>query len=88
VKTGIADLIFHDLGLLPTPGTPEPELWGGKVTSLKALSSLNPDHVILLVDNNQNVLEHSNIWSSIQAVKSGKVYRMTSRQNYNKAFLP
>ncbi|WP_339264882.1 hypothetical protein [Paenibacillus sp. FSL R5-0470] len=43
MKTGIADLIFHDLGLLPT--------------SLKALSSLNPDHVILLVDNNQNVLE-------------------------------
>lgn len=85
-RTGIADLIFHDLGLPQAPGTPEPDPWGGKVTSLEGLSTFDPDHVILLSDNDQNVLEQSNIWSNLKAAKSGNVYRMTSRQNYNEAF--
>ncbi|OPA75155.1 ABC transporter substrate-binding protein [Paenibacillus selenitireducens] len=85
-RTGLADIIFHDLGLPQTPGTPEPDAWGGKVTNMEALSNFNPDHVFLLADNDQNVLRNSNIWSSLHAVKSGNVYRMSSRQNYNEAF--
>lgn len=29
-RTGIADMIFNDLGLPLAPGTPEPDPWGGK----------------------------------------------------------
>lgn len=85
-RTGIADMIFNDLGLLIAPGTPEPDLWGGKVTSLEALSTFNPEHIILLSDNDRNVLDQSKVWSSLKAVKSKNIYRMTSRQNYNEAF--
>lgn len=85
-RTGIADLIFNDLGLPQTPGTPEPDAWGGKVTSLENLFNFDPDHVILLADNDQNILEQSKVWSNLKAAKSGNIYRMTSRQNYNEAF--
>jgi iron complex transport system substrate-binding protein len=85
-RTGIADLILNYLGLPQTPGTPEPDAWGGKVTSLEELSTFDPDHVILLSDNEQNILEQSKLWSNLKAAKSGNIYRMTSRQNYNEAF--
>ncbi|OMD58920.1 ABC transporter substrate-binding protein [Paenibacillus odorifer] len=85
-RTGIADMIFNDLGLPLAPGTPEPDPWGGKVTSLEALSTFNPDHIILLSDNDQNVLDQSKVWSNLKAAKSNNIYRMTSRQNYNEAF--
>ncbi|RAV23430.1 ABC transporter substrate-binding protein [Paenibacillus contaminans] len=85
-RTGVADMIFNDLKLAKAPGTPEPDAWGGKVTSLEGLSTLDPDHLVLLADNDKNVLEQSNIWSGLKAVKNGNVYRMTSRQNYNEAF--
>lgn len=85
-RTGLADIVFNDLGLPKAPGTPEPDPWGGKVMSLEGLSTYDPDHLILLTDGEQNVLEQSKIWSSLKAVKSGHVYRMTSRQNYNEAF--
>ncbi|WP_256872337.1 ABC transporter substrate-binding protein [Paenibacillus sp. 79R4] len=85
-RTGIADMIYNDLRLPPAPGLPEPDAWGGKVTSLEGLSTLNPDHLILMADSSDNVLEKSSIWNSLKAVQAGKVYRMTSRQNYNEAF--
>ncbi|GGA01299.1 ferrichrome ABC transporter substrate-binding protein [Paenibacillus marchantiophytorum] len=85
-STGIADMIFKDLKLPKAPGTPDPDPWGGKVTNLEGLSTLDPDHLILLVNSDNNVLEQSKIWSSLKAMKAGNVYRMTSRQNYNEAF--
>jgi iron complex transport system substrate-binding protein len=85
-RTGIADLIFNDLDLPQAPGTPEPDAWGGKITSLEGLSTFDPDHVILLSDNDQNILEQSKVWSNLKAIKSGNIYRMTSKQNYNEAF--
>ncbi|NQX70662.1 ABC transporter substrate-binding protein [Paenibacillus alba] len=85
-STGIADMIFQDLKLPKAPGTPDPDPWGGKVTNLEGLSTLNPDHLILLVNSDNNVLEQSKIWSSLKAVKAENVYRMTSKQNYNEAF--
>ncbi|WMT43052.1 hypothetical protein RE628_12710 [Paenibacillus sp. D2_2] len=47
---------------------PEPDAWGGKVTSLEGLSTLNPDHLILMADSSDNVLEKSSIWNSLKAV--------------------
>lgn len=85
-RTGIADMVFSDLQLPKAPGIPNPDPWGGKVTSLEGLSVLNPDHLVLLSDSPQNVLEQSSIWNGLKAVKAGNVYRMTSRQNYNEAF--
>ncbi|MCY9513160.1 ABC transporter substrate-binding protein [Paenibacillus apiarius] len=85
-STGVADMIFNDIKLPKAPGRPEPDGWGGKVTSLEGLSSLNPDHLILLFESENNVLEDSKLWEGLKAVQSGNVYRMTSRQNYNEAF--
>ncbi|WP_174887609.1 hypothetical protein [Cohnella herbarum] len=51
-----------------------------------AAGTPDPDHLILLVDSDDNVLEKSGIWSNLKAMKAGNVYRMTSRQNYNEAF--
>ncbi|MNR58835.1 hypothetical protein D3C85_1799320 [compost metagenome] len=47
---------------------------------------MNPDHLILMADSDQNVLEQSQVWSGLKAVKNGKIYRMTSKQNFNEAF--
>ncbi|SCW41344.1 iron complex transport system substrate-binding protein [Paenibacillus tianmuensis] len=85
-KTGVADMIFRDMQLPQAPGTPEPDPWGGKVTSLEGLSNLNPDHLILLTASENNVLQESKLWSGLKAVKNGRVYRLTSKQNYNEAF--
>ncbi|RXZ80776.1 ABC transporter substrate-binding protein [Paenibacillaceae bacterium] len=85
-RTGVADIVFHDLKLPQAPGTPSPDGWGGKVTSLEALSSFDADHIILMADSEQNVLEESNIWKGLKAVKENHIYRMTTRQNYNEAF--
>jgi len=85
-KSGVADIVFQDMKLPQAPGGPEPDRWGGKVTNLEALLTLNPDHLILMADSSQNVLEQSQLFSGLKAFKSGKVYRMTSKQNFNEAF--
>ncbi len=56
------------------------------MTSLEGFIDLDPDHLILLADGSDNILEQSGFWSKLQAVKAGNVYRMTSLQNYNEAF--
>ncbi len=85
-STGVADMLFNDLSLPKAPNTPEPDAWGGKVTSLEGLSEINPDHIILLTDGENESLQASEIWNRLHAVANGKVYQMTSRQNYNEAF--
>lgn len=85
-RTGVADIAYSDLDLPKAPGIPEPDAWGGKVASLEGLYALDPDHLILLADSSENILEQSKLWSGMKAVKAGNVYRMTSRQNYNEAF--
>jgi iron complex transport system substrate-binding protein len=79
-------MVFDDLKLPRSPGTPEPDKWGGKVTSLEGLSELNPDHIVLMADSDQNVLQQSKIWSGLQAVKAGNIYKLSSIRNYNEAF--
>lgn len=59
---GVADMVFHDMKLPKAPGTPEPDGWGGKVSNVEGLFSLNPDHIILVADGNKHVLEESNLW--------------------------
>ncbi|MFB7816709.1 ABC transporter substrate-binding protein [Paenibacillus chitinolyticus] len=85
-ETGIADMLYRDLGLPKPPGTPDPDPWGGKVLSLEALPAIDADHIVLLADNEQNALEQSRLWGGLRAVKTGHVYRVTSRQSYNEAF--
>ncbi|WP_372009484.1 ABC transporter substrate-binding protein [Paenibacillus chitinolyticus] len=85
-ETGIADMLYRDLGLPKSPGTPDPDPWGGKVLSLEALPAIDADHIVLLADNEQNALEQSRLWGGLRAVKTGHVYRVTSRQSYNEAF--
>ncbi|GAA3404344.1 ABC transporter substrate-binding protein [Paenibacillus hodogayensis] len=84
--TGVAGMVFGDLKLPKAPGTPEPDKWGGKVTSLEGLSELDPDHIVLMADSEQNVLQQSKVWSGLKAVKAGNVYKLTTVQNYNEAF--
>ncbi|HBZ81256.1 MULTISPECIES: ABC transporter substrate-binding protein [Brevibacillus] len=85
-KTGLADMIFSDLKLPKAAGIPEPDPWGGKETDLEGLSTLNPDHIVLLADSEHNVLEDTAIWNNMKAKKNGKVYRVTTKQSYNEAF--
>ncbi|MGW9127297.1 hypothetical protein ACWGPW_20130 [Paenibacillus chitinolyticus] len=85
-ETGIADMLYRNLGLPKPPGTPDPDPWGGKVLSLEALPAIDADHIVLLADNEQNALEQSRLWGGLRAVKTGHVYRVTSRQSYNEAF--
>lgn len=85
-KTGLADMIYTDLKLPKAAGIPDPDPWGGKETSLEGLSTLDPDHIVLLADSEQNVLEDTAIWSNMRANKNGKVYRVTTKQNYDEAF--
>lgn len=84
--TGVASIVFEDLGLTKDPGTPEPDPWGGKVTSLEGLATLDPDHIVLMADSTDNVLETSELWANMRANQEGHVYRFTTRQNYNEAF--
>ncbi|EHQ61611.1 hypothetical protein PDENDC454_14422 [Paenibacillus dendritiformis C454] len=59
-----ADMKFNDIKLPQAPGTPAPDGWGGKVTSLEGVSTLNPDYLILMSESESesNVLEGSSIW--------------------------
>ncbi|OAB34843.1 ABC transporter substrate-binding protein [Paenibacillus macquariensis subsp. defensor] len=84
--TGVADMIFNDMLLPKAEGTPEPDAWGEKVTSVEALASFDPDHIILMVDSTQSIVDDNNVWASMKAVKNNHVYRMTSAKNYNYAF--
>ncbi|KQO15442.1 ABC transporter substrate-binding protein [Paenibacillus sp. Leaf72] len=84
--TGVADIIYSDLKLPKAPGIPDPDKWGGKVTSIEGLSTLNPDHIILMSESEENVLKDSKIWSGLKAVKDSQVYQLSTRQNYNEAF--
>ncbi|WP_372638008.1 ABC transporter substrate-binding protein [Cohnella sp.] len=83
--SGVAEIVYRDMGLKPAEGIPEPEPWGGLETSLEALTSVDPDHLIFL-ENSENKMEDSPVWSSISAVKKGNVYKITNVDNYNYAF--
>lgn len=84
-SAGTAELIYQDLGLRRTDGIPKPEHWGGLEISLEALSSINPDHLILM-ENTENKMSDSKIWSNLKAVQNGKVYKITNVDNYNYSF--
>lgn len=84
--TGVADMVFNDLQLSKAEGTPEPDPWGGRVTSVEALASFQPDHIILMADNGPTILDDNNVWDSMNAVKNKHIYRITSAKNYNYAF--
>ncbi len=84
-SSGLAEMVYQDMGLKQAEGIPEPEPWGGLETSLEALTSIDPDHLIFL-ENSENKMEDSQVWSSISAVKTGNVYKITNVDNYNYAF--
>ncbi|WP_235533265.1 ABC transporter substrate-binding protein [Paenibacillus sp. Leaf72] len=83
--TGSAELIYKDLGLKRTKGIPDPEDWGGKQISLKGLSAINPDHM-LLMENDENKMEDSNVWNNITAVQKGNIYKISNVDNYNYSY--
>ncbi|QTH45708.1 hypothetical protein J4772_15565 [Cohnella sp. LGH] len=41
------------------------------MTSLEGFIDFDPDHLILLADGSDNILEQSGFWSKLQAVKAG-----------------
>lgn len=86
VRSGIADIIYDEMKLPKVAGLPEPDPWGGKVTSVEALDSIDPDHIILMANEGENVLDNNKVWESLKAVKAGHVYEMTSDDNYNYSF--
>ncbi len=84
-SSGMAELIYEDLDLERTEGIPSPETWGGIEINLESLSFLNPDHIILM-ENSENKIDESTVWSTLTAVQKGNVYKITSVENYNYSF--
>jgi iron complex transport system substrate-binding protein len=84
-SAGTAELIYKDLSLKRTEGIPEPESWGGAEISLEALSTINPDHLILM-ENSENKMSDSNVWNSLKAIQQGNIYKITNVDNYNYSF--
>ncbi len=82
---GVGDILFNDMKLNRVPGTPEGE-WGASI-SLEGLTTIDPDHIILLYsDTELQELEASSIWKNMTAVKRGQVYRITNEVQYAQAF--
>ncbi|MBP1989391.1 ABC transporter substrate-binding protein [Paenibacillus eucommiae] len=84
-SSGTAELIYQDLGLKRTPGIPEPESWGGLEITLESLASIDPDHLILM-ENSENTMNDSKVWSNLKAVRNGNIYKITNVDNYNYSF--
>jgi len=83
--TGSAELIYKDFGFKRTSGIPEPEAWGGREMNLEALSSINPDH-LLLMENSENKMSDSQVWNNLKSVQQGNVYKITNIDNYNYSY--
>lgn len=81
----LAELLYDDFGLKRATGIPKPEHWGGMELSLEALSSLNPDH-LLLMESSEHKMSDSNVWEGLKAVQNGHVYKISQVDNYNYSF--
>lgn len=84
-STGSAELIYKDFGFKRTEGIPDPEHWGGREMSLEGLTAINPDH-LLLMENSENKMSDSKVWSNLKAVQQNNVYRITNIDNYNYSY--
>ncbi|MGX1830306.1 ABC transporter substrate-binding protein [Paenibacillus taichungensis] len=82
---GTAEMLYGEWGLKRTEGIPEPEGWGGKQISIEALISVNPDQLVLM-ENSENKMEDSKVWNNMNAVKDGKIYKISSVDNYNYSY--
>ncbi|RAW13010.1 ABC transporter substrate-binding protein [Paenibacillus taichungensis] len=82
---GAAEMLYGEWGLKRTEGIPEPEGWGGKQISIEALISVNPDQLVLM-ENSENKMEDSKVWNNMNAVKDGKIYKISSVDNYNYSY--
>ncbi|RXZ81072.1 ABC transporter substrate-binding protein [Paenibacillaceae bacterium] len=84
-STGSAELIYKDFGFKRTEGIPEPDHWGGREMSLEGLSTINPDH-LLIMENSENKMSDSKVWGNLKAVQQDNVYRITNIDNYNYSY--
>ncbi|OPH58688.1 ABC transporter substrate-binding protein [Paenibacillus ferrarius] len=84
-STGTAELIYKELGIKRAAGIPEPEAWGGVQITLEGLSAINPDHLILM-ENSENKMSDSQVWSSLKAVQNKNIYKITNVDNYNYSY--
>ncbi|MCP1184681.1 hypothetical protein [Paenibacillus sp. 1781tsa1] len=78
-------MLYGEWGLERTDGIPDPEGWGGKQIALEALVSVNPDR-LLLMENSENKMVDSKVWNNMNAVKNGKIYKISNVENYNYSY--
>ncbi|UKS30456.1 ABC transporter substrate-binding protein [Paenibacillus sp. HWE-109] len=84
-STGTAELVYMDLGIKKATGIPEPEAWGGIQIALEGLSTINPDHLILM-ENSENKMSDSQVWTNMKAVQKKNIYKITNVDNYNYSY--
>ncbi|MNP62375.1 Periplasmic binding protein [compost metagenome] len=78
-------MLYGEWGLKRTEGIPDPEGWGGKEIALEALVTVNPDR-LLLMENSENKMVDSKVWNNMNAVKNGKIYKISNVDNYNYSY--
>ncbi|WP_206105755.1 hypothetical protein [Paenibacillus amylolyticus] len=78
-------MLYGEWGLERTDGIPDPEGWGGKQIELEALIPVNPDR-LLLMENSENKMVDSKVWNNMNAVKNGKIYKISNVENYNYSY--
>ncbi|MFH5183355.1 ABC transporter substrate-binding protein [Paenibacillus sp. TAB 01] len=71
------EVLYSDLALTPPPLIPDSSK-SFEALSVEKLPEVNPDHIFLLVENEQKVteIEQLALWKQLNAVKNGHVYKV------------
>lgn len=85
-----AGSVVHDDFKLPkpptSPDTPEKTM---VLLTLENLTTLNPDHILLLSPEGfDEAYQSSSVWKGLKAVQQGKVYQIAANPFYNQAYMP
>ncbi|MCS7459145.1 ABC transporter substrate-binding protein [Paenibacillus doosanensis] len=71
------EVLYSDLALTPPPSIPDSSK-SYEALSIEKLPEINPDHIFLLVENQDKVteIEQLSLWKQLNAVKNGHVYKV------------
>lgn len=74
-STKLFEVLYDDLGLQPSALMPGPDA-GFEVLSPEVLPDVNPDHIFLLSESeeNQSSLQELSLWKQLNAVENDQVY--------------
>ncbi|MNI25019.1 putative siderophore-binding lipoprotein YfiY precursor [compost metagenome] len=85
-----AGSVIHDDFKLPKPqNSPDAAEKTMVLQTLENLTTLNPDHILLLSPEGfDETYQSSNVWKGLKAVEKGKVHLLAANPFYNQAYMP